>query len=95
VEGGEGVVGHEEGADHVAVARGAEIAGRALATETANLGLATTRELLEELRVRGEVASTVQGGERGPQGALLYAMVNVTLRQLGKETLDYRTVDDK
>ncbi len=47
------------------------------------LGLATTRDMLKELRVRGEI-----GGSRP-----LEVQVGFLLRVLDEETLNYRTVD--
>jgi hypothetical protein len=57
------------------------------------LGLATTRKLLEELLIRGEVSALMY--ERGGDGDLLHDLSRVLLKCLSPNTLDYRTVDDR
>lgn len=52
-------------------------------TEQANLGLATTREMLEEIQVRAEVAGHTY----------LQVQMQVLVGTLDDEVLNYRTVD--
>lgn len=59
----------------------------------ANLGYATTRELLEELKSRGETAH-LQDPKWGPDGDVLVAVSNAVLNTTLRQVLDYRTVDD-
>lgn len=57
-----------------------------------DLGAATTRELLMELRTRGDVASTARPGtEVGADGAMLSGIVRCALGAMSRDTLDYRT----
>jgi hypothetical protein len=54
-----------------------------------SLGLATTRDLLEELRLRGDLAMTVfPASDRGADGAVLSAIAGATLRASSLETLE-------
>lgn len=57
---------------------------------TANLGLATTREMLEELQARGR-AGVVRSDEK--DSIHLESDADHLLKCLSAETLDYRTVD--
>lgn len=53
------------------------------------LGEATTLELLEELRLRGELAMTAMPTtERGADGAALSALAGVLLKSSTKQTLE-------
>lgn len=53
------------------------------------LGERTTRELLEELRLRGDLAMTVMPTtERGADGSVLSALAGATLKSCTKETLE-------
>jgi hypothetical protein len=52
---------------------------------------ATTRDLLEELRLRGDLAMTVMpSSERGADGAALSALAGALLKSSVKETLEAR-----
>lgn len=55
------------------------------------LGLATTRELLEELKARGEVSATI-GDYPEEMGDMAIGAANL-LEKLPGSMLDYRTVD--
>lgn len=53
------------------------------------LGEVPTRELLEELRLRGDLAMTVlPTSERGADGAVLSALAGVVLKSCATETLE-------
>lgn len=53
------------------------------------LGQTTTRELLEELRLRGDLAMTAMPTtDRGADGAILSALAMAVLRATTTETLD-------
>lgn len=55
------------------------------------LGRATTRELLEELGLRGDLAMTVTPTtDRGADGAVLSAISRAVLKSSTKETLEAR-----
>lgn len=57
-----------------------------------NLGLATTRELLEELRTRGDLEVTCYPGtERAHQGHVMSGTAMGLLDALKPEMLDYKT----
>lgn len=56
---------------------------------SARLASATTRDLLDELRLRGDLAMTVvPTTERGADGAVLSALAGAVLRSSVPETLD-------
>lgn len=55
------------------------------------LGLATTRELLEELKARGEVSATIGDYPEATGGMAIGAAT--LLDNLPGSILDYRTVD--
>lgn len=57
----------------------------------ANLGLASTRELLNELNARGIVSSTI--GEDQQQADRLVDYTDLLLKTLPSSLLDYRTVE--
>jgi hypothetical protein len=57
----------------------------------AHLGLATTEELLHELRARGEVSFTI--GEFPEQMGALAAVSKQFLNDLPEEMLKYKTVE--
>lgn len=59
--------------------------------EGANLGLATTRELLEEIRVRGSISATA-GDYPREMGDMAIGAAKL-LDELPGSMLDYRTVD--
>lgn len=62
----------------------------------AHLGLATTREILQEMQARGDVAMTVYPtSERGEDGSVLSAFASVSIKSCCDKTLDYRTVDSE
>lgn len=64
--------------------------------ENANLGLATTEMLLEEIAVRAEVASIDREGAVGRIYTVVLAQdMRVLLRTLPRDVLDYRTVDSE
>jgi hypothetical protein len=66
-------------------------------SEEPNLGLATTRELLEELRARGDVTAAFEhedGGLRGAAHVLGY-YTSFLRNSLPDALLDYRTVDSR
>lgn len=59
------------------------------------LGLATTREILEELRARGDVAAVAHQTEADAvDGMLIGGLASCILRAVRPKTLDYRTVDN-
>lgn len=60
--------------------------------EGPKLGLATTRELLEEIKTRGEMASYSPGGGY-PEERDMAIGASVLLASLPGSVLDYRTVD--
>ena len=54
-----------------------------------DLGEATTRELLEELRLRGDLAMTVMPtSERGADGSVLSAIAGAVIKSSTKATLE-------
>lgn len=58
------------------------------------LGLATTRQLLEELETRMEITSIIRDGAVGPPAVNDLRMACFrALNDLDAETLGYRTVD--
>lgn len=64
--------------------------------KSARLGLATTREILEELRARGDVAMAVYPyTELGADGAVLSGLASAGIKAVGEEILAYRTVDSQ
>lgn len=71
-----------------------KIVERIYQEQEANIGLATTRQLLEELQVRGDMnAVGAAGTKQGVKGALLADMASVLLRVLSKRDLGYSTVE--
>jgi len=58
-----------------------------------NLGLATTRQLLEEIRDRGEVSATI--GQLPMESTWMMRRANGMLNVLPPRLLDYRTVDGR
>jgi hypothetical protein len=52
------------------------------------LGLATTQQLLEEIKVRGEVSVTI-----GQEATIMVVLASHLLRNLSYPMLHYRTVD--
>jgi len=53
------------------------------------LGSFTTRDLLEELRLRGDLAMTAMPStERGADGSVLSAIAGAVLKSSTKETLE-------
>jgi hypothetical protein len=60
--------------------------------EEPNLGLATTRELLQEIQVRAEVSMAV--GEYPEEMNSVVLITENLLDSLPKLMLDYRTVDN-
>lgn len=64
------------------------------ARATPNLGVATTKDLLEELRLRGDFAMTVMPStERGADGAALSALAGALLRASDPATLNAKRGD--
>jgi hypothetical protein len=69
--------------------------------QSANLGMATTRELLLEIEARGEMLalagqglkSDVDAVKRGQDGTVLSAFMGSALRSCRRDVLEYRTVD--
>jgi hypothetical protein len=61
-----------------------------------HLGLASTREILEELRARGDVALIAYPQtDLAADGAVLSGVASAALKAVGEETLAYRTVDSQ
>jgi hypothetical protein len=56
-----------------------------------NLGLATTKQLLEELKARGEVSVTI--GQEVTEATIMVVLAGHLLRTLSYPMLHYRTVD--
>lgn len=57
-----------------------------------HLGLATTREIIEELKARGDFEARVYHSEQGDK---LADAMRMLLKTLPGSMLDYRTVDPK
>jgi hypothetical protein len=68
----------------------------------ANLGLATTRELLLEIQARGDVLmlmgrtgrASKENHDKGADGSVLSALAGAVLRSTRPDVLDYRTEDN-
>lgn len=62
-------------------------------TQQPNLGLATTRELLQELAARFDLEALRPYPAKDPHAGVALIRVSMLLQRLTPKTLDYRTVE--